>query len=338
MSLKGSIYRLLSSSKTGRAFFQARRDLRGDEVARSVEASSYVFVDRSHGSDKLCIVLAGYKPTLWGDVFGRLAMCVPNDVDVCIMTSGLVSDELRDIAAEHGWSYLSTSVNHISLVQNLAIELHRKARWIYKIDEDMFLTKGFFEALMETHRQVSAESLYEPAFVSPLINVNCYGHLRILEKLDLVEDFRSTGLTSVKYTDGIHHNREVLEDPRVARYLWGETQPALRDIDALAERFSVEGLSYSVCPMRFSTGSILFTREAWEEFGHFPITATSDPCGLGDDEECLCRYACFTGRAIVVNENVVVGHLGYGGAQTKAMLAYHDEHPDRFAPKDSVHA
>lgn len=338
MSLKGSIYRLLSSSKTGRAFFQARRELRGDEAVRAVEASSYDFVDRSRGSDKLCIVLAGYKPTLWGDVFGRLAMCVPQDVDVCIMTSGLESDELRGLAAERGWSYLSTSVNHISFVQNLAIELHHKARWIYKVDEDMFLTRGFFEALLDTYRRLEDESLYLPAFVSPLINVNCYGHLRILDKLGLLEDFRATGLTNVKFTDGIHHDRRVIEDPRVARYLWGESQPILRDIDALSERFEAEGFSYSVCPMRFSTGSVLFSREAWEEFGHFPITATSDSCGLGDDEECLCRYACFTGRTIVVNENIVVGHLGYGGAQTKAMLAYHDEHPERFAPKDPANA
>lgn len=333
MSLKSALYRLLNGSRTGRAFFQARRDLRGNEAVRAVEASSYDFVDRSRGSEKLCIVLAGYKPTLWDDVFGRLAAYVPEDVDVCIMTSGLVNDELKDLAARRGWSYLSTSVNHISFVQNLAIELHRKARWIYKIDEDMFLTEGFFEALFDTYQRVKEESLYEPAFVSPLINVNCYGHLRILEKLGLLDDFRATGLTGVKFTDGIHHDRQVIEDPRVARYLWGDSCPELRDIDALSRRFRKEGFSYSVCPIRFSTGSILFTRDAWEEFGRFPITATSDSCGLGDDEECLCRYACFTGRAIVVSENSVVGHLGYGGAQTKAMLAYHDEHPERFALK-----
>ena len=333
MSLKGSLYRILNSNMTFRAFFQARRDLRGSEAVRAVESSTYEFVDRSRGCDKLCIVLAGYKPTLWDDVFGRLAAYVPEGVDVCIMTSGLVNDELKSLAAEHGWSYLSTSVNHVSFVQNLAIELHRNAQWIYKVDEDMFLTNGFFEALFDTYRRVSGESPYEPAFVSPLINVNCYGHLRILEKLGLTDDFRGTGLTSVKFTDGIHHNRQVIEDPRVARYLWGDSRPELRDIDALTERFSADGFSYSVCPMRFSTGSILFSREAWEEFGHFPITATSSSCGLGDDEECLCRYACFTGRAIVVNENIVVGHLGYGGAQTKDMLAYHDEHPERFALK-----
>ena len=41
-------------------------------------------------------------------------------------------------------------------------------------------------------------------------------------------------------------------------------------------------------------------------------------------------YACFTGRGMVVSDNVVVGHLGYG-PQTKAMVNYYLEHKDRFA-------
>lgn len=333
MSLKKMMYDAIDSNKLGKAVLQTRRNLRGDEAARAVMASTHDFIDRSKGSDKLCIILAGYKPTLWDDVFGRLAAYVPEDVDVCIMTSGLENDALKGIAKNHGWSYLSTSVNHLSLVQNIAIELHPKAKWIYKLDEDMFLTKGFFEKMLDTYERLDSDSLYRPAFVSPLINVSCYGHLRLLEKLDLLDDFRATGLTDVKLSDGLHHNRQVISEPKVARYLWGETQPVLRDIDALTERFSAEDFSYSICPVRYSIGAILFTREAWEEFGHFPITFVGGPYGLGDDEEHICHYACFTGRVMVVNENIVVGHLGYGGAQTKTMLEYHAEHRDQFVVK-----
>ena len=254
---------------------------------------------------------------------------------MCIMTSGLVDDELKALAAKHNWSYLSTSVNHLSVVQNIAIECHPNAKWIYKLDEDMFLTKGFFETMLSTYQRLENDSLYKPAFVSPLINVSCYGHLRLLGKVGLLDDFRSTGLTDMKYSDGLHHNRQVIDEPKVAQYMWGESSPILRDIDALTERFSEEreGFSYSICPIRYSIGAILFTRDAWEEFGHFPLTFVGGPYGLGDDEEHICNYACFTGRVMVVNENVVVGHLGYGGAQTKSMIEYHAQHRDQFKLK-----
>ncbi len=333
MGLKQNVYSLLNNTKLGSAALQTRRNMRADVRAQEILSGTHCFTDRSKGSDKLCIILAGYKPTLWEDVFGRIAAYIPSDVDVCIMTSGLVNGELQDIAAKHSWSYLSTSVNHLSLVQNIAIDLHPRAKWIYKLDEDMFITKGFFEAMLDTFVRLEGDSLYCPAFVSPLINVSCYGHLRLLDKLGLLDDFRSTGLTDMKYSDGLHHNRQVINDPRVARYMWGESHLELRDIDALTERFSAGGFSYSICPVRYSIGAILFTRDAWDEFGHFPITFVGGPYGLGDDEEHICHYACFTGRVMVVNENVVVGHLGYGGAQTKAMLEYHASHREQFTLK-----
>lgn len=335
MGVKESTYSLLNRNAAFSSIFEARRLSKQRKRVDEIESGTHDFIDRSKGSEKLCIVLAGYKPTLWEDVFGRLAAFVPDDVDVCIMTSGLVNDGLKGLAAKNDWSYLSTSVNHLSVVQNIAIECHPNAKWIYKLDEDMFLTKGFFEVLMSTYQRLERDSLYKPAFVSPLINVSCYGHLRLLDKLGLLDDFRSTGLTDMKYSDGLHHNRQVIDEPKVAQYMWGESSPVLRDIDALTERFSEKrkGFSYSICPIRYSIGAILFTRDAWEEFGHFPLTFVGGPYGLGDDEEHICNYACFTGRAMVVSENVVVGHLGYGGAQTKSMIEYHAQHRDQFRLK-----
>lgn len=334
MSAKERLYGALNKIPFMHSYFAGRRDSRYEKRVESIASGTHDFIDRSKGSDKLCIILAGYKPTLWEDVFGRIAAYVPSDVDVCIMTSGLVNDELKGVAEKNDWSYLSTSVNHLSFVQNVAIELHPNAKWIYKLDEDMFITKGFYEAMLDTFVRVENDSMYRPGFVSPLINVNCYGHLRLLEKLNLLDDFRATGLTDMKYSDGLNHNRQVINEPKVAKYMWGNTQPALRDIDALTERFSSEGFQYSVCPVRFSIGAILFTREAWESFGRFPITFVGGPYGLGDDEEHICRYACFTGRVMVVNENIVVGHLGYGGEQTKTMMEYHATHREQFKLKD----
>lgn len=333
MGIKENVYRALDKAPFMHSYFAGRRVSRSEKRVEAIVSGSHEFTDRSKGSEKLCIILAGYKPTLWDDVFSRIAAFVPGDVDVCIMTSGLVDEHLQAIAEKNDWSYLSTSVNHLSFVQNIAIELHPNAKWIYKLDEDMFVTQGFFEAMLNTFTELESESLYRPAFVSPLINVSCYGHLRLLEKLGLLDDFRSTGLTDMKYSDGLHHNRQVIDEPKVAKYMWGDSQPVLRDIDELTKRFSSGGLQYSICPVRFSIGAILFAREAWESFGHFPITFVGGPYGLGDDEEHICNYACFTGRVMVVNENIVVGHLGYGGSQTKAMIQYHAEHRDQFRLK-----
>lgn len=330
MSIKEKVYSVVNATSAGKTALEARRQLRHNSHIDSVRNSKYSFTDRSKGSDKLCIILAGYKEPLWDNVLARIKRAAPNDIDVCIMTSGLENDKLKQIAEEYNWSYLSTEVNHLSLVQNLAIELHPHAQWIFKLDEDMFLPETFFEPLLETYRLVKEESFYEPAFVSPLINVSCYGHLRLLEKLDLVDDFRATGLTSIKITDGLHHNKQVLENPKVAEFLWGSECEELRSIDELTERFMQDDFSYTICPVRYSIGAILFTRDAWQEFGGFPLTFVGGVYGLGDDEEHICHYACFTGKAMVVSDNIVVGHLGYG-PQTKAMLDYYNQHEDRFA-------
>lgn len=335
MGFKEALYSAINSNGFGSALLEARRICRQEKKVEAVRLSGHRFVDRSTGSDKLCIVLAGYKEPLWDNVFSRLAYAAPKDMDICIMTSGLENEQLAHIAEENGWSYLSTEVNHLSLIQNLAIELHPSARWIFKLDEDMFLPQMFFEPLIETYKLVEHDSYYLPAFVSPLINVSCYGHIRLLEKCGLIDDFRLANLSDVKVTDGIHHNKRVLEDVAVARYLWGETQPVLRDVDALTSRFMAEGLSYTICSTRYSIGAILFTRDAWDEFGRFPLTFVGSDFGLGDDEEHICHYACFTGRAMVVSENVVVGHLGYG-PQTKGMLEYYATHEDWFAMSDDV--
>lgn len=122
------------------------------------------FEDRRRGASKACFVLSGYKEFLWDIVFERLKRFVPDDVDVCILSSGLYSDRLARIAWENGWSYLSTELNDITLVQNIAIDLFRNAEWIYKMDEDIFVTQGCFETLMQTCREMENGGSYHVCF------------------------------------------------------------------------------------------------------------------------------------------------------------------------------
>ena len=330
MGIKQTAIDMVKGTPAGRVLLKGRRQIVEPIREQKILKSQFSFVNRQKNHSKLCIILAGYKEPLWEDVFGRLAAFAPADMDVCVMTSGLVNDDLREIARKNDWSYLSTEINHLSHIQNLAIRLHPNAEWIYKLDEDIFLTEGVFEKMLETWHEVEDNSLYNPAFVAPLINVNGFTHLRILEKLGLLDAFRETGMTDMKYTEGVRADLNISQNPDVSRYMWGETEPVLRDIDALAARFAQEPPSYSVCPMRFSIGAILFSRANWMQFGGFPVTFYGSKYGLGDDEEHISIYAGYYGKAIIICENALVGHLGYGG-QTAAMMEYYEQHRDRFA-------
>lgn len=328
--MKSLLRQAIGSTRSGGALLEARRYLREQKlVKRTSDPGQYEFVNRSQGSDRLCILLAGYKEKLWDDVFGRLKAYLPEDFDVCILTSGLESVALKAICERNNWSYLSTKTNQLCHIQNLAIELHPKAQWILKLDEDIFVTEGFFESLFVTYNEVAENSFYVPAFISPILNVNCYSFLTLLQKTGLIDDFCNQEFGEIKLTDGLAHHRHILESPAIARYLWGDTQPALADIDALQREFLSEKPHYEICPYRFSIGCILFTRETWVRVGGFPVR--SEP-GLGDDEEHLGYHAFFSGRVIVVDTNCIVGHLGYG-PQTKEMMQFYEEHRERFSLK-----
>ena len=146
-----------------------------------------LFVDRRKNSEFLLMILAGYKSFLYEDVFARVKAFTPKNFDICVMSSGLFDETLNKIAAENDWSYLSTAENNIPLVQNLAIMLHPQAEFIYKMDEDIFITEGVFDTLMKTANHVQKYGHYNVGFVAPLIPINSHGYVRILEKLNLIE-------------------------------------------------------------------------------------------------------------------------------------------------------
>lgn len=334
MSFAKKAFKAVDANPVGHKLMVARRGAL-DALAdpKAVTKSPYRFIDRSRGSASMCMILAGYKPSLWDDVFARLANAVPDDFDVCVLSSGLFDERLEKVAEQYGWSYLSTEVNQLAHIQNKAIELHPEAQWVYKVDEDIFVTEGLFEGLRAGYERVSATTCWRPSFAAPILNVNTYTSLRLLDLCGLTEDFVAQGLCEAAYTDGITHNTGLLEDPRVARYMWGESQDVLADIDVLAGALALQPFRYSLCPGRFSIGVILFERATWEAFDRFPVNARKN--GLGDDEEHVAKFACLTGRPILICENLLAGHLGYG-PQTQDMLAYHEGHPAVFACKGAA--
>ena len=151
--------------------------------------SHYRFIDRSSGNENLLIIVAGYQQYLWEKVFDRISEYSDYDLDICVVVPGKDDNELKQICEGNNWSYLCTKENKLALAQNMAIKLHPSAEWIYKLDEDMFIGRGYFQGLKETYRKADVDGRYRVGVVSPLINVNGACYRWYLEKKGLVEEY-----------------------------------------------------------------------------------------------------------------------------------------------------
>lgn len=284
------------------------------------------FENRSKERSKLLIILAGYKEAIWDTVFERLNKYIDYDIDVCVVTSGLLSVPLIDLCERNNWSYLSTEVNNLCLAQNLCISLFPTAEFIYKMDEDMFVTKGVFRSLFERYNYCVKHEFIQPSIVVPVINVNCVTYRLLLERFNLIEDFKHKTGFEPWLTDGLHHHKEILESPEVAKYMW-----TMFDID------EYEDIPFAIkCPTRFSIGLMLMPRSTWEAMGKFPVDLDNPVnykrIGLGEDEKALCVFAMKNAMPIMIDLHSLVGHLGYG-PQTEEMLKFYEKNKHLFSLK-----
>lgn len=313
----------LRESVLTRYLYHKLKNIRDNKKYKASTKVGHSFIDRRKNSNKLCMILAGYKSYLYEDVFKRLIKYMPQDLDVCIVSSGLYSKELEEIANAQSWSYLSTERNCVTLAQNVAILLHSSAEFIYKIDEDIFVTENCFERMMETFLKVEAEEEYDVGFVAPLIPVNGYGHLKILNKLGLNKIYQEK-FEKPKYAS--YSSRMIESNGAAARFFWGEGG-FVPSIDQMSSMFGNRPFEYSACPVRFSIGFILIRRCTWEDMGMWKVLA-DNPC-MGLDEEQICSYCIIKSKAIIVAENAVSGHLSFG-QQNEDMKQYYLEHREVF--------
>jgi len=285
----------------------------------------YRFVNHYKRNENLLIVLSGYKEFVWESVFGRLESFAPQNTDVCIVTSGKDNPTMRNLCEKNQWSYLSTDMNNVSLATNIAISLHPDAEYIIKMDEDIFVTEGTFEELLKTYNKVEAESDYEVGFVTPLIPINGYGYARVLELLNLKEAWEKR-FGEIKITDCYNHHMTIHDNPDAAEFLWGKDNPSMHSIDMIQDKLRKREFSYSVCPVRYSIGLIVFTRDNWLKMKMFPVKHFEN---MGADEKAICKFCMMEGKAMVVSENCIVGHLSYG-PQHSVMERYYHEHRNLF--------
>jgi hypothetical protein len=256
---------------------------------------------------------------------------MPQNIDICVLSSGTYSDKLLKICKENQWSYLCVKRNSVTLAINTAINEFKTAKYIYKIDEDIFITKNFFNKTKECYERCKTESKYSPAFVSSLIPINTFGHVRLLEKLSFEKEYEAL-FEKPKYSlDEI-----IGANPNTAKYFWGEGDaiPHIDDLDAL---FAKQSFKFSVCPIRFSIGAMLFERDTWRDMGYFKVDKSN---GMGTDEVQICSLAMTIAKAIIVSENTLVGHFSFhkpfgNSNTTEIMKEFFFSHPERFTIKNT---
>ena len=319
---RSEITKQLEENEISYSFYTAQQF----KIQKDNFAGEYAWMNCSRKSEKLLLVLAGYKSYLWNSVFGRLRKFVPRDFDICILTAGYKNTELAERCEKEGWSYLYSKENKPALVMNCAVKEHPNAKWIFKMDEDIFVTDGVFETLKKTYQQVEESGRYTVGFVAPLVPVNGYGHVRLLELFDAV-DLWEKRFGALKYSDCFYHHRTIWKEPEAACFMWGEDNPKMGSLDQMQTILQKKALQYSVCPIRYSIGFILFRRENWIKMETFPVLEYRN---MGADEEWLCQFCMMQARAMVIAENAVVGHLSYG-AQNQVMEQFYYRHREKFS-------
>lgn len=280
------------------------------------------FLNNSNNAETACFILAGYKEFTWEIVFKRIKLFCPKNIDVCIVSSGVYSNVLKKYAEANNWSYVSIKRNCVTLALNSAINLFKNAKKIFKLDEDIFITEGFFEELPIALEEAKKD--YNPAFAAPLIPINGYGYRKILEILNL-QDYYFHRYEYPKISAGTF--MEIEKNPEVAKFFWGKTNevPKIDELNKIVKSRDSQ-IKYSICPIRFSIGAIFLERELLEKYNYLPVKRGN--C-MGLDEEFLCNLSTTDSKVIVVSERQVIGHLSFGN-QNSYMKDYYICNKDKF--------
>jgi hypothetical protein len=184
------------------------------------------------------------------------------------------------------------------------------------LDEDIFVGRGFFQALFDGFQHVEREGRYNVGFVAPVLNVNGITYVDFLEELGQLHSYEAQFGRAKIACAGVPVHR----DPEAAKFLWNCALP----FDEVAARFAQRPFSYYGATSRFSIGAILFRRSLWEAIGGFRASVLQG--GLGADEAHLCMECCNRFQSMIMLRHVFAGHFGYG-PQRPGMLAWFHSSP-----------
>lgn len=263
----------------------------------------------------LIVILAGYKPNLWPLTLARIKRLAPANADICIATAGKHSPDVAEWCRNHDCSYLWTRKNKTGLALNKAIDAHPKARWIFKIDEDIFVPENFFEDMLSGYQSVISEGVHTPGFCAPTLNINGVSYLNFLRVTQKTEAYLQAFGELRSACDGVH----IHFDPNAATWIWRNTLP----FDEVAAKFAATHAADSPVPVeiigtRFSIGAILLERNFLDEIGGFRCSWRQGM--LGVDEQALCIACVDKSRVMLYFTHILAGHFSFY-PQEKAMRA-----------------
>lgn len=281
-------------------------------------ARKYYFVNRSKQSENLFIVLAGFQNYYWNGILKRVRKCqdkylIDNpqssiDICVCVPKGDGNLSVLEKICSDNGWSYLRINEDLLAKVQNTAIKLHPKAKWIYKIDEDIVLPNDYISSMKEAWLKAECSMPVTPAILAPCINVNAYGVIPFMRALKIENEYIDKfGRFAFGAPYGkLYHGDKIHADPDVGKWIWEKSIP-FDEVATVVSRANKNKIGW--CPNRFSIGAILLKREFWNLIGGFEVGTEGE---MGLEEVQINAFCASKNCGIFVAEDIFVGHLGFG--------------------------
>jgi hypothetical protein len=198
-----------------------------------------------------------------------------------------------------------------SLAALLASPLLAPYELVCKVDDDAFpIAPGWLEALVACYDVAAAAPGPPLAYVTPLINNNCWGFPETLAVMNLRDAYfadmardhvvgppRASRIVPAGTLDGGSHGT-IWAAPHLARWLHERTT-------LVPDRFiaATRGLEPVAVPgaERYSINCILFRRELWGTIAD----------GSNDDEHMLHEHCRRTGARIVCARSVPFVHIAY---------------------------
>lgn len=299
-------------------------------AARRRLHGKYIFDDRQKHAENLLLIVAGFQPYYWDSVMERVAMnerqfFEPLDVCVCVPKGeGDAHEVLRKICEKHGWSCLFYKRDLLGAAQNIAIDLHKSASYIFKIDEDIILPEHYFERMKAAYaRADNGPFPVRAGFLGPCINVN---HCGAPVFLKTVGKFQECEEKFGRYScDPRSNGDKIHKSPDMAVWIWEQSLP----FDAVADKvFAANRDTVSICAQRFSIGAVLFERWFWEKMGYFEVDVEG---ALGPEEVQMNNYCQNNFSGVFLANGVLVGHLGFY-TQKQAVRAFYEQHRSEIDP------
>ena len=278
----------------------------------------YTFIDRKKDKDALVYVLAGYQKELWDTSLARMFEFMEPEFDYCMISSGKHDEQLQEFCEKYGWSYIYSDHNQICYLQNLVIGLHPKAQMFIKLDEDMFIGRGFYSRLLNGYRKAEETGEYRVGCVVPVMPLNYNSYISYLDAIGKRSEFEERFGRSYRCVFSAPYSTQ-----EAAVWIW-ET---LDSVDAMSDYFAKRDAAPKPLCSLYNIGAILYSRKRWIMFGKWP----EDPehSGMGVDEGYLFRENMGAGMATYEIQNVFAAHFAFS-EQKNMMFDYYRNNHHKF--------